>query len=243
MGFRDYKARRTTIPVGEETLRVRGLSLTDVAQLVDKHLKDIDTLMEAYSAHTTDVFMNQSGDILIQMLTRDAPELVGKMIALACDEADRKADDYEEQLEALADVFATELSFSVQIEALTAIGKHTFEDAGGPKRVLQSAGGAPGDHERLDPEENRLTDGEPSRFEKWYLGLRRDASLLMAEGHPDAWDYPLAVLWNESRISRQRINGLIATEALLTYAAIFAVWSGDVKALNEKVRSLRDGNE
>lgn len=65
----------------------------------------------------------------------------------------------------------------------------------------------------------------------------------MAEGHADAWHYPLAFLWNESRIARQRINGLIATESLLMYSAITAVWSGKLDNLNESIRSLRDGCE
>ncbi len=84
---------------------------------------------------------------------------------------------------------------------------------------------------------------EESRLLKILLMCRRDASLLMAEGHPDSWDYPLALLWNESRIAQQRINGVLATESLLIYEAIAAVYTGKLDTLKESIRSLRNGNE
>jgi len=36
------------------------------------------------------------------------------------------------------------------------------------------------------------------------LGLRRDVSLLLSEGHVHAREYPVAHVWNEARIVRQR---------------------------------------
>lgn len=39
---------------------------------------------------------------------------------------------------------------------------------------------------------------------RFYLGLRRDVSLLLSEGHAQARGYPIAMLWSEARIIRQR---------------------------------------
>lgn len=131
MGIRDYKPRRTVVPLGDTSLSVRGLSLTDISELVGNHLKNIDELMEMFEAKGNDVFAEEAGNNLIQLLTSDAPELTGKIIALASDEA---SDRHElDQLAKACESFP----FPVQIDALMAIGKHTFEDAGGPKEFFR----------------------------------------------------------------------------------------------------------
>lgn len=65
----------------------------------------------------------------------------------------------------------------------------------------------------------------------------------MAQGHPDAWDYPLAFMWNEARIARDRINGQTATEATLLFQTIQAVWSGKVDNFKRSIEGLIHGNE
>lgn len=131
MGIRDYKPRRTVVPLGDTSLSVRGLSLTDISELVGNHLKNIDELMEMFEAKGNDVFAEEAGNNLIKLLTSDAPELTGKIIALASDEAVGMI-----ELAELSAVCQT-LPFPVQIDALTAIGKLTFEDAGGPKEFFR----------------------------------------------------------------------------------------------------------
>ena len=48
------------------------------------------------------------------------------------------------------------------------------------------------------------TDIDETPFLRFYRGLRRDVSYLIAEGHPNASQYPLAFLWSEVRIAKQR---------------------------------------
>ncbi|WP_281686693.1 hypothetical protein [Pseudomonas citronellolis] len=51
-------------------------------------------------------------------------------------------------------------------------------------------------------------------------------SLLMAEGHPQARRYPLAFLWSEARICRQRHNQAVMQEAAVMQAVIGASIGG-----------------
>lgn len=42
---------------------------------------------------------------------------------------------------------------------------------------------------------------------------------MLDHGHPEARDYPVSMLWEESQLVVERINGLLATEATLIQAA------------------------
>jgi hypothetical protein len=56
--------------------------------------------------------------------------------------------------------------------------------------------------------------------------------------------YPLAVLWTEVEIARERVNGRIATEAVMIHQAAVAVLSPKGKGLtafNKTLRKLRNG--
>lgn len=57
--------------------------------------------------------------------------------------------------------------------------------------------------------------------------MRRDVSLLMSQGHAEAAEYPICVLWHEVRLAVERVNGMVATQALLTQSAIASMFSKD----------------
>lgn len=59
-------------------------------------------------------------------------------------------------------------------------------------------------------------------------------------GYRVAYALPLAVLWTEAQIVRDRINTRIATEATLLKAAVVDVIAGS-RHLNEALERLRDG--
>jgi hypothetical protein len=63
----------------------------------------------------------------------------------------------------------------------------------------------------------------------------------MAEGHPFAQEYPLAFMWNEARIARERVNSQTITETLMLFQAVQTVWSGKIDGLNKAIQELRDG--
>lgn len=63
-------------------------------------------------------------------------------------------------------------------------------------------------------------------------------SLLRANGHPEAWRYPLGRLQDECLLVTQRINANLALEAVLIQAAVSATPNGFVdkstaKKMNE----------
>lgn len=50
-------------------------------------------------------------------------------------------------------------------------------------------------------------------------------SLLLANGHTEANGYPIAMIWDEARLVGDRLNGQMATEAVLTQMAVSSVLS------------------
>ena len=74
--------------------------------------------------------------------------------------------------------------------------------------------------------------------------MRIDASLLMAEGHRYARKYPLAMLWTEAELARERVNARLATEATLLHQVAIAVLTPKGKGvdhLNKTLRKLQNG--
>lgn len=55
--------------------------------------------------------------------------------------------------------------------------------------------------------------------------MRSDVSLLLANGHANANFYPIGRVWYECQIIRERVNGMLATEATLMHSVISAVIS------------------
>ena len=54
-------------------------------------------------------------------------------------------------------------------------------------------------------------------------------SLLLANGHPDAWSYPLGFLFQEAGIVVERLNTQAATDASLLQLAISSIPNMSVK--------------
>lgn len=66
----------------------------------------------------------------------------------------------------------------------------------------------------------------------------------MAEGHPCARKYPLAMLWTEAELARERVNARLATEATLLHQVAIAVLTPKgrgVKHLTKTLRKLQHG--
>lgn len=68
-------------------------------------------------------------------------------------------------------------------------------------------------------------------------------SLLLSEGHADARRYPLWMLWDETRIVRERNNAVMVTNAVLLQMAAGSLFSKDAgKAFEKLVKRLADGD-
>lgn len=65
----------------------------------------------------------------------------------------------------------------------------------------------------------------------------------MANGHPDAAEYPLCRMWEEAGYVVQRINGQYATEALvLQVTAISVMHKGGGAEFKKLIKRLTDGS-
>ena len=125
MSLADYQPLRHVVPFKGGDISVRGLSLDDVAMLMNEHLSDIDKLFGLYDGSVReDVKVLATAQFAIGLI-REAPALVANMIALACDEPEAVPQ-------------ARKLPIPVQVEAIKAICMLTFDEAGGAKNFLSS---------------------------------------------------------------------------------------------------------
>lgn len=150
MALSNYVVPRTEVALdATNTISVRGLSLEDITFLVSVHKGDMDALVEMFRtqalAHDVtkagskldpaiiDSAVRKSGDKMIQSFLQQFPLLAANVIAVASDEPE-------------AWQVARHLPLPVQVEAILATARLTFEDAEGFKKfvgnviaVLQSA--------------------------------------------------------------------------------------------------------
>jgi hypothetical protein len=124
MGLADYEPERFTVNVRNKPLmEVRGLNLDDVSVLIRQHLPEIEKLYDLAGIGQGDVFKRISQDGFMVKIVADMPELASRLIAMAADEP---ASHQKAKL----------LPIPVQIIALQAIVRLTFEDIGGPKAFV-----------------------------------------------------------------------------------------------------------
>ena len=127
MSLADYQPMRVDVPVKGTSISVRGLSLDDVAILMNTYLRDIDALFRLYEDEVDEASKVAAMAQFAIVLCREAPALVGHLIALSADEpnmVDR----------------ARRLSLPAQVDLLKAIFEMTFEEAGGARKFCESLG-------------------------------------------------------------------------------------------------------
>lgn len=127
MGIADYQPQRLSIPVKglDEPMRVRGLSLDDVAVLLNEYMPDVDTLFELYDVGVNDSTKVAATAQFAIKLAQQAPALVSHLIALAADEP-------------AATAAIRRMPMTVHVEALKAVALLTFEEAGGARKFFES---------------------------------------------------------------------------------------------------------
>lgn len=124
MALSDFEPDTITIPVGKKTtFDVRGLSFLDLSALMRTHFNDLENLFELYEKEAGQDINNMSMARYATALIKDAPGLVAHLIALAADEPQMVNN-------------AHRLPLLTQVDALRAIGKLTFEEVGGVKKLI-----------------------------------------------------------------------------------------------------------
>lgn len=74
------------------------------------------------------------------------------------------------------------------------------------------------------------------------IGIRKQVSLLMANGHPDARHYPIGLVWTEAEMVTNRINNDMATTALLNQMAVSSLFSKEGgEQFTKIIKELTDG--
>lgn len=73
---------------------------------------------------------------------------------------------------------------------------------------------------------------------RFYHGLRRDVSLLLSEGHAEARHYPVAVVWSEARIVRERNSYRRTRDTAITQHVIASAFDSKKKVGKELKKLL-----
>lgn len=132
MSLLDYKPERVEVKFKGGSFFVKGLSLEDLSILIKTHLPDLDGILAtvggviASSNAGGEIDGTASKSIAIK-LAKDMPGLTANLIALAAGEGNDKGVQ-----------LARSMSFPLQIDILMAVGRLTFEEAGGVKKFMET---------------------------------------------------------------------------------------------------------
>ena len=126
-----YKSKRERVTFGggkDEFFDVRGISLPDVAMIIELHAGAVSSIVEMAQGQA-EAFNSQNPQEvsdaitnLIVSITRESPILVANLIAICADEED-------------AMTVALTLPVTVQLDAMTKIAALTFRDLASVKKL------------------------------------------------------------------------------------------------------------
>lgn len=127
MPIADYQPLTAEVALNSKggSLSVRGLALDDVAVLMRSHLVDLDKLINIYQGQSQDAEAVAVFTKYAVTLAKEAPGLMASIIALGCDDGDN-VPAYRK------------LSLPITVRAVEQIVRLTFEEAGGPKKFVES---------------------------------------------------------------------------------------------------------
>ena len=83
-------------------------------------------------------------------------------------------------------------------------------------------------------------------------GIRAQVSLLLANGHPDAWHYPLQTVFEEARLVARRIDAQLASSMALLNLVISSqpdecrpenVRKQNARTLHKLLKEMTDGHQ
>lgn len=133
MALSDFAPETLTVSTKKVSFEVRGLSFIDLSSVVRTHYEDLESLFELYAADSASgAVTNLAIARYATTLIKEAPGLVAHIIALSADEP------------AMVDR-AAKLPLLAQMDALQKIGKLTFEEIGGVKKMMAMIGQLAGD--------------------------------------------------------------------------------------------------
>lgn len=124
MSLSEFKPDTLEVKTKKVSFEVRGLSFIDLSSLLRTHLNDLESLFTLYEKDSAaGAVSNMAMARYATSLIREAPGLVAHIIALAADEPEMVNN-------------AARLPLLAQTDALQKIGKLTFEEVGGVKKLM-----------------------------------------------------------------------------------------------------------
>lgn len=121
MPIADFQQKRTTVEFDGGEMSVRALSITDIATIVEIHEDAVDAIQAKIARHEGAEFSAELAAGIVLEIIRESPGMVARLIAMAADEHDQVGT-------------VLKMPFTVQMEALKAIGILTFNDLAGAKK-------------------------------------------------------------------------------------------------------------
>lgn len=149
MGLAEYQQETRAVQLKGGSFEVRGLSLTDITDLVRYHLPDL----EAFYALGAEVMQGKKEldetDIgkLVVSICEQAPGFVANLIAIGAGEGKNQA----------AIDNAYKLPVGIQIKIVMDIADLTFMEVGGVKKGLESVAGLLKMTKRVVPQGQQVT--------------------------------------------------------------------------------------
>lgn len=117
MALSDFELPTEEIRVGKTTIIVRGLGFADVALLITRNKESLEKAVTMFGAQAAPA-------AVAAVVIAELPDLVAQVIACACDEPGAVKQ-------------AQRLPAPVQLEAVLAIGRLTFEETGSVKKFAE----------------------------------------------------------------------------------------------------------
>jgi hypothetical protein len=184
---------------GRAARAVRGLSLTHLNMLRWSNPGAGDWLYQRLAVH------RDTPRVVLDQLCELYPNCAPEMIALATGAYPDHGQHWRDSV-AYAAALPRDVLFNLcsEIAALTLCSE-------APERPTKPETRKGRDQVAERPEET---------FRGWIWGIRRHVSLLLANGHPRAADYPISMVGDEALLIEQRLNAGLADASLMTQCAI-----------------------
>lgn len=123
MSLKAIKLPQAVVELPDGSFTVRGLSLDDLAYLVQRHSAKLQELFNTFAA-SSELTTEDVVQFALPMI-QAAPEIAAELIACASGDPEDAS-------------IAGQLPFPVQIDALEKVARLTFETGGGPKKLVET---------------------------------------------------------------------------------------------------------
>lgn len=117
---------------GKYQVKVRGLTVPDLTDILGKHLDSVEELVELYDRAKTSIFARSTLDGFMLKMINGFPGVTSEIISKVCVDEAASAEELKDRAE--------KLTFPVQAAILNEVISLTMEEAGGLKNLFATLG-------------------------------------------------------------------------------------------------------